>query len=98
VTTASGRSDIAAALVSVVVQTSGCAARTLLRMATSVYTESLRRAAAELGGAEKLAAYLDVPLLTVEHWLSGATRPPLSAFLRAVDFITSRNAPPYARG
>ena len=68
-------------------------------MVTTVYTESLRRAAAELGGIEKLAVYLDVPLLTVEQWLSGAKRPPLSAFLRAVDFITSRSTtPPYARG
>lgn len=66
-------------------------------MTTSIYTESLRRAAAELGGAEELARYLGAPAGSVEAWLSGATRPPLSAFLRAVDFITSRNAPPYAR-
>ncbi|MCD6042790.1 MAG: hypothetical protein K0R40_2393, partial [Burkholderiales bacterium] len=27
----------------------------------------------------------------VEHWLRGTMRPPVSAFLRVVDLITSRN-------
>lgn len=64
----------------------------------NVFTASFRRAAAKLGGISELAVFLQTPLETVEHWLVGTLRPPVSAFLRVVDCITSKDpSDPYGR-
>jgi hypothetical protein len=57
----------------------------------SVFTESFRRAAVKLGGVRELAEFLQEPVDRVDHWLIGTMRPPVRAFLRVVDFITSKN-------
>ena len=60
-------------------------------MASSVFTECFRRAAMKLGGVKELAEFLQEPVDNVDHWLIGSMRPPVRAFLRVVDFITSKN-------
>ena len=59
-------------------------------MSNGVFAESFRR---DLGGVDELAIYLQTPVETVERWLRGTTRPPVSAFLRVVDIITSETGP-----
>jgi hypothetical protein len=67
-------------------------------MKSNVFTESFRRAAIRLGGVRELAVFLQTPVETVDHWLIGTLRPPVSAFLRVVDYITSKNpSDPYGR-
>ena len=67
-------------------------------MKSNVFTESFRRAASRLGGVSELAVFLQAPVETVDHWLIGTLRPPVSAFLRVVDYITSKNpSDPYGR-
>ena len=63
-------------------------------MTSSIYSRALQRAAELIGGRDKLAAYLGVPLADLQKWISGATRPPQPAFLRAVDFIIDETSPP----
>ena len=60
-------------------------------MVRSVFTEAFRRAAVKLGGVRELAEFLQEPVDSVDHWLIGSMRPPVRAFLRVVDFITSKN-------
>lgn len=47
----------------------------------------LARAAARIGGADRLARYLAVAPATLETWLDGAEVPPVEAILRAVDLV-----------
>ena len=68
-----------------------CAFRKLSAMVSSVFTECFRRAAMKLGGVRELAEFLQEPVDRVDHWLIGTMRPPVRAFLRVVDFITSKN-------
>jgi DNA-binding transcriptional regulator YiaG len=63
-----------------------------------VFAHSFTRAAEQLGGAGELAAFLQTSVENVEHWLRGTMRPPVSAFLRVVDLITSKDPfDPYGR-
>jgi hypothetical protein len=73
------------------VRTHFCAFCKLPAMASNVFTESFRRAAMKLGGVRELADFLQEPVDSVDHWLIGTIRPPVRAFLRVVDFITSKN-------
>lgn len=57
------------------------------------YTETLQFAAATIGGAGRLAAFLDVPRETVLRWLAGEEAPPDQVFLDALDVIADG---PYA--
>ena len=67
-------------------------------MDRTVFTECFRRAAMKLGGVRELAEFLQEPVDSVDHWLIGNLRPPVRAFLRVVDLITSKNpADPYGR-
>jgi DNA-binding transcriptional regulator YiaG len=66
-------------------------------MSNGLFAESFRRAAARLGGVDELAIYLQTPVESVERWVRGTTRPPVSAFLRVVDIITSRTGPTNGR-
>lgn len=82
----------------VFVQTHFCAFCKLSAMPSSVFTECFRRAAMKLGGVRELAEFLHEPVDSVDHWLIGTMRPPVRAFLRVVDFITSKNpSDPYGR-
>ena len=47
----------------------------------------LARAAARIGGADRLAKYLAVAPATLDIWLAGAEVPPVEAILRAVDLV-----------
>ena len=79
-------------------RTQFCALCKLPVMASSVFTECFRRAAMKLGGVKELAEFLQEPVDRVDHWLIGSMRPPVRAFLRVVDFITSKNpSDPYGR-
>lgn len=68
-----------------------CAFRKISGMVSNVFTECFRRAAMKLGGVRELAEFLQEPVDSVDHWLIGTMRPPVRAFLRVVDFITSKN-------
>ena len=63
-------------------------------MTTSVHSRVLQRAAEMLGGRDKLAKYLGVPLADVTRWIGGAVKPPRLHFLRAVEFIIDETSPP----
>lgn len=60
-------------------------------MSNEVFAHTFTRAAEKLGGAGELATFLQTSVEIVEHWLRGTMRPPVSAFLRVVDLITSKN-------
>lgn len=47
----------------------------------------LARAAARVGGADRLAKYLAVAPTTLDTWLQGIEVPPVEAILRAVDLV-----------
>lgn len=47
----------------------------------------LAKAAARIGGADRLARYLGVPAATLDLWLQGTEVPPVDAILRAVDLV-----------
>ena len=68
-----------------------CAFGKLSAMVSTVFTECFRRAAMKLGGGRELAEFLQEPVDNVDHWLIGTMRPPVRAFLRVVDFITSKD-------
>ena len=53
----------------------------------TIESRTLHRAAEILGGVNKLAKNLHVPLDTLEHWLAGEERVPNIYFLRAVDVV-----------
>lgn len=57
------------------------------------YTETLACAAATIGGAARLAEFLDVPRSAVLRWLAGEEAPPHQVFLDALDVISDG---PYA--
>ena len=53
----------------------------------TVYTKVLHRACQLVGGVEKLAARLRVPVGTLYRWLDGEAEPPTPVFLKAVDIV-----------
>jgi hypothetical protein len=57
------------------------------------YTETLQYAAATIGGATRLAKFLDVPRPRLLRWLAGEEVPPDQVFLDALDVIADG---PYA--
>ena len=63
-------------------------------MPATVHAKTLQKAAAVLGGKQKLRAALRVPMSLLQAWLSGAERPPTHIFLKAVDLISAPPAPP----
>jgi hypothetical protein len=62
-------------------------------MTTSVHSRVLQRAAEMLGGRDKLAQYLGVPVADVTRWISGTTKTPRPHFLRMVEFIIDETSP-----
>ena len=57
------------------------------------YTETLACAAATIGGATRLAQFLDVSRSRLMGWLAGEEAPPHQVFLDALDVIADG---PYA--
>jgi len=53
----------------------------------TVYTRVLHRACQIVGGVEKLAGRLRVPVATLYRWLDGEAEPPTPIFLKAVDIV-----------
>jgi hypothetical protein len=53
----------------------------------------LQKAADLLGGREKLAKVLRVPLAELDKWIADQSKPPRETFLRVVDLILDESAP-----
>jgi len=53
----------------------------------SVYSRAVRKAAELVGGRERLARVLQVPLVEIEKWILDEKKPPRELFLRVVDLI-----------
>ena len=62
------------------------------RVSTSVYSRAVRKAAEMVGGRERLARTLQVPLSEIEKWILGEKKPPRELFLRVVDLIVEDSA------
>jgi GAF domain-containing protein len=58
-------------------------------MPVSLHSLTLQRAADALGGKVKLCQLLRVPMSDLESWLAGMVAPPIDAFLKAVDVVSS---------
>jgi hypothetical protein len=63
------------------------------RMAVSVYSRALQKAAGLLGGRDKLARVLQVPKSELDKWIADEAKPPRDLFLRVVDLILDETAP-----
>lgn len=53
----------------------------------SLYAATLRRAARIVGSQARLSFVLGVAPATLERWIGGLDRPPVDAFLKAVDIV-----------
>lgn len=62
-------------------------------MSESVYSKALQRAAAILGGTEKLREFLHVPKRALDKWIAGIEQPPVDIFLKAVDVVCAPVGP-----
>ena len=62
------------------------------RVATSVYSRAVRKAAELVGGREELARTLKMPRAAIEDWIAGKGKPPREIFLRVVDLIIADSA------
>lgn len=58
----------------------------------TVYTEALRRAAAAIGGEQRLAIALKLPKDQIERWLSGEEAPPMAVYHQALDLLIGTGA------
>ena len=54
---------------------------------STVYTDALSRAAVAMGGEERLAAALDVPLRDLRCWMHGEPRPSTQIYHKALDLL-----------
>ena len=63
------------------------------RVTASVYSRALLRATELVGGRDKLARVLRVPIYELEKWIAGEAKPPRDVFLRVVDLILDETAP-----
>lgn len=53
----------------------------------SLYAATLSRAARIIGSESRLSFVLGVPAATLQRWIEGLDRPPVDAFLKAVDIV-----------
>jgi hypothetical protein len=53
----------------------------------------LLRAAELVGGRDKLARVLRVPISELDKWIAGDAKPPREVFLRVVDLILDETGP-----
>lgn len=56
-------------------------------VAASVYSRAIQKAADLLGGRDRLAKVLLVPLAELEKWIADKAKPPREVFLRVVDIV-----------
>ena len=56
-------------------------------VAATVYSRATQKAADLLGGRERLAKVLLVPVTEIDKWIADKTRPPREVFLRVVDIV-----------
>lgn len=63
------------------------------RVASSVYSRALQKAAELVGGREKLARVLNVPAADLDRWIADQAKPPREVFLRIVDLILDETTP-----
>jgi len=68
------------------------------RLASSVYSRTLQKAAELSGGRAKLCRHLRVPMAELEKWIEDKAVPPLAIFLRAVDLVIDETPPPADSG
>ena len=59
----------------------------------TVYADTLTRASAAIGGEERLAAALRVPLADVRGWLQGKAYPPTAIYQQALDLLIGVGRP-----
>jgi hypothetical protein len=59
---------------------------------STVHTETLRRAAAALGGEAGLAKALQVSAAQAQRWLAGEDYPSTDVYLRALDLLIATGA------
>jgi len=62
----------------------------------TTFARTLQRAAALLGGKERLREHLRVAMRELDAWLAGVERPPMDVFLKAVDVISAEISTPAA--
>ena len=62
-------------------------------MAASVYSRAVQKAADLLGGRQRLAKVLKVPINEIDSWIADKTRPPREVFLRVVDIVLDESGP-----
>lgn len=56
-------------------------------MAASVFSRATQKASDLLGGHERLAKVLLVPVSEIDSWIADKARPPRELFLRVVDIV-----------
>ena len=59
---------------------------------STVHTETLRRAAAAIGGEAALAKALGVPAEQAQRWLAGDDYPPTDVYQKALDLLIATGA------
>ena len=62
------------------------------QVTASVYSRAIRKAAELLGGRERLAKVLVVPVPELDRWIADEARPPRDIFLRVVDIVLDEGA------
>ena len=55
-------------------------------------SETLRRAAAAIGGESRLAETLHVPVRQAQRWVAGDEYPPVEVYQRALDLLIAVGA------
>jgi hypothetical protein len=64
------------------------------RVASSVYSRTLQKAAELIGGRSQLCRHLHVPMADLQKWIDDKAVPPIGIFLRAVDLVIEETPPP----
>ena len=59
-------------------------------MRNSVQLRAIRRASEVMGGEQKLADHLGMPLSAVQLWIEGASLIPTDVFLQVVDILVDQ--------
>lgn len=68
------------------------------RVTANVYSRALLRAVELVGGRDKLARVLRVPVSEIDKWIAGEAKPPREVFLRVVDLILDETGPANGSG
>jgi hypothetical protein len=63
-------------------------------VAASIYSRTLQKAAELIGGRDKLCRHLQVPTDVLAAWIDDKKKPPVQAFLRAVDLVLDETPVP----